>query len=198
MSTYQPNLSTDQIEEIGRMLAFDRLENVDAIQKPAVPSTSFYSRYVKRCLDIIISLIILFITLPINLIIAVVTYFDVGFPIFFKQTRTGRNGKEFTLIKFRNMKNTVDDRGELLPPERRVTEWGKFVRKTSLDELLNFLSILKVDMSLIGPRPLPSIYLERYSRRHRARLAVRPGLECPPRHLGTEVWTWNDQLENDI
>lgn len=198
MSTYQPNLSTRQIEEIGRMLASDRLKIVDAIQKPVVPSTSFYSRYVKRCLDVIVSIVVLSITLPINLFIAVVTYFDVGSPILFKQTRTGRDGREFTIIKFRNMKNTVDSRGELLPPEQRVTEWGKFVRKTSLDELLNFLSILKGDMSLIGPRPLPSVYMERYSRRHRSRLAVRPGLECPPRHLGAGVWTWDDQLENDV
>lgn len=198
MSTYQPNLSTRQIEEIGRMLASDRLKIVDAIQNPAIPSTSFYSRYVKRCLDVMVSLIALSITLPINIIIAIVTYFDVGSPIFFKQIRTGKDGREFTIIKFRNMKNTVDSSGELLPPEQRVTKWGRFVRSTSLDELLNFLSILKGDMSLIGPRPLPPIYMERYSRRHRARLAVRPGLECPPRHLGAEVWTWNDQLENDV
>lgn len=198
MSTYQPNLSVRQIEEIGRRLASDRLEHVDAIQTPAVQSTSFYSQYIKRCLDVAIALVALVITFPVNAVIAVVTFFDVGSPIFFKQTRVGRNGKEFTILKFRNMKNTVDARGELLPPEQRVTEWGKFVRKTSLDELLNFLSILKGDMSLIGPRPLPSVYMERYSRRHRARLAVRPGLECPPRHLGADVWTWNDQLENDV
>lgn len=198
MSTYQSNLSTKQIEEIGRMLASDRLEVVDAIQDPVSPSGTFYLRHVKRCLDVAVAIIAIIITLPINIIIGLVTYFDVGCPIFFKQTRVGRNGKEFTILKFRNMRNTVDDKGELLPPEQRVTRWGKFVRKTSLDELLNFLSILKGDMSLIGPRPLPSVYLERYSRRHRARLLVRPGLECPPRHLGTSVWTWNDQLENDV
>lgn len=198
MSTYQPDLSARQIEEIGRMLASDRLEHVDTIQDPVIPSASFYSRYVKRCLDVTVALVALIITFPINLVIAIVTYFDVGSPIFFKQTRVGKDGKDFIILKFRNMKNTVDEKGELLPPEQRVTEWGKFVRKTSLDELLNFLSILRGDMSLIGPRPLPSVYVERYSKRHRARLAVRPGLECPPRHLGTTVWTWNDQLENDV
>ena len=95
-------------------------------------------------------MVALVVTLPFNLIIGIITMFDVGFPIFFKQTRTGKDGKEFTIIKFRNMRNTCDERGELLPPEQRVTTFGKFVRKTSLDELLNFWSVFKGDMSIIA------------------------------------------------
>ena len=102
------------------------------------------------------------------------------------------------LIKFRNMRNTTDEKGELLPPAQRVTKFGKFVRKTSLDELLNFWSILKGDMSLIGPRPLVPEYTHRYNKRHKQRLAVRPGLECPPRELNNRVWTWQEQFENDV
>ena len=198
MSTYQQDLSRWQIEQIGEKLAQDRLPVVDAIQERVTPSASFYGRYIKRPLDILISTGVLLVTLPINLIIAVITYFDVGRPILFKQERIGQNGKPFTIYKFRNMRDERNQFGDPLPPEKRVTKWGKFVRKTSLDELLNFWSILKGDMSLIGPRPLPKVYLERYSKRHMMRLAVKPGLECPPRHIGTKVWTWNEQFENDV
>ena len=96
------------------------------------------------------------------------------------------------------MRNTRDERGELLPASQRVTKFGKIVRKTSLDELMNFWYVLKGDMSIIGPRPLLCEYLSRYSDRHKQRLAVRPGLECPPRELKTPMRTWEDQFENDI
>lgn len=198
MGMHQENLSTEQIRLVGSQLAKDRLSHVNRIQKAAVPATTFYGRYIKRILDVIIASIALALTLPINAVIAVVTFFDVGSPVFFRQKRIGRNGDTFTIVKFRNMRDTYDLKGDLLPPEQRVTKWGKFVRKTSLDELLNFWSILKGDMSLIGPRPLPPIYLDRYSERHRARLTVKPGLECPPRIASDNIWSWDDQFENDI
>lgn len=198
MSTYQPDLSRSQIEQIGRKLASDRLPIVEGMQDEVSPQDTLYVRYGKRLIDIVVSLLAFLITLPINAVVGVVTFFDVGSPIFFKQERTGLHGRPFTIVKFRNMRDTRDENGELLPPELRVTKWGRIVRKTSVDELLNFWSILKGDMSLIGPRPLPPIYLERFSARHRARLAVKPGLECPPRDLSHGVWTWDDQLENDI
>ena len=198
MSTYQPDLSRSQIEAIGRKLAADRLDEVDAIQEDVVASSGVYARYGKRLFDIAISSVALVVTLPINALIGVATLANLGRPLFFRQTRVGKNGKRFKIVKFRNMTEEKDAKGELLPPEQRVTRWGKFVRKTSLDELLNFWSIFKGDMSLIGPRPLPEVYLQRYSDRHTHRLDVRPGLECPPRDLSHGVWTWNDQLENDI
>ena len=198
MSTYQPDLSTRQIECIGRKLAKDRRSVIESIQDDVCPSTGFYARYGKRCLDIVLSFVALIVTSPINLIIAIVTLFDLGRPLLFRQVRVGRDAERFTIVKFRNMTEERDERGDLLPPERRVTKWGKFVRKTSLDELLNFWSIFKGDMSIIGPRPLPEVYLQRFSKRHMHRLDVRPGLECPPRHSGNAVWTWDDQLENDI
>ena len=198
MSTYQPDLTKHQIELIGRKLAADRREVVDSVQDDVIPATGFYARYGKRWLDVVLSVIALVVTFPINLVIAVVTIADLGRPLFFRQVRVGKGARRFTIVKFRNMTEERNEKGDLLPPEQRVTKWGKFVRKTSLDELLNFWSIFKGDMSIIGPRPLPEVYLQRFSNRHMHRLDVRPGLECPPRHLGSSVWTWDEQLENDI
>lgn len=184
--------------QVADRLAKDRLDNVNAASAPVNIKNGFYARFGKRFLDIIVALLALTLTLPINLVIGIVTFFDVGRPLFFTQKRTGKDGKDFTIIKFRNMRNTTDENGELLPANQRVTKWGKFVRKTSLDELLNFWSVLKGDMSLIGPRPLPPQYLHRYSNRHRARLAVRPGLECPPKDKASKARNWQDQFENDV
>lgn len=183
---------------IADRLAEERLPIVNQNVQEVHVKDSFYTRYGKRILDIVISFFALLITLPINIICAVCTLIDVGFPIFFIQERLGKNGKIFHIVKFRNMKNTRDERGELLPPAQRVTKFGKFVRKTSLDELLNFWSIFKGDMSIIGPRPLVPEYYGRFNKRHKMRLAVCPGLECPPRINYGHMWTWQEQLENDV
>ncbi|MCD8074126.1 MAG: sugar transferase [Lachnospiraceae bacterium] len=184
--------------KIADWLAEERLPEINAELELVCPRQNFYSKYIKRLIDIVMSLLALIVTLPINLVIGIITFFDVGRPIFFTQERTGKNGKPFKIIKFRNMTNEVDEQGELLPPGQRVTKWGRFVRKTSLDELLNFWSVLKGDMSLIGPRPLPPEYLGRYNSRHRMRLSVRPGLECPPHEGINHVWTWQEKLDNDV
>lgn len=191
-------LTRAQRWEIADRLAEERLPRVNSLLAPVRPRKTLYSRFIKRGIDVAVSAVALVVTLPINVVAAVMTFRDVGRPIFFKQVRVGKDGKEFTLIKFRNMTNERDERGELLPPEERVTRFGKFMRSTSLDELLNFWSILKGDMSIIGPRPLVPEYTHRYSNRHRMRLATRPGLECPPRHLSDRVWTWQEQFENDV
>ena len=179
-------------------LAKERLSAVNASTKEVIPTKSFYTEHGKRLLDIGISAIALIITAPINLGLLVGTYLDVGSPVLFKQQRVGKDGQPFTVVKFRNMTNEVDASGELLPAAQRVTRFGNFVRRTSLDELLNFWSVFKGDMSIIGPRPLLPEYTDRYSNRHRMRLSVRPGLECPPRTMETERHTWQDQFENDV
>ena len=184
--------------DIAEKLAAERLPYVNSITKPVHPKKSFYGDVIKRIFDILISSFVLLLTFPINILIGIITLLDVGFPIFFKQERTGKDGQPFQIIKFRNMRETKDEFGELLPPDQRVTKFGRFVRKTSLDELLNFWSILKGDMSLIGPRPLVPEYFERYSDRHKMRLAVKPGLECPPRKALDHVWSWQEQFENDV
>lgn len=163
-----------------------------------VPRKSIYTRYTKRVVDIGLAIIALILTLPINLILAILTFFDVGNPIIFKQKRIGYKCKEFNIVKFRNMTNEKNDEGHLLSPRDRVTQLGKFVRKTSLDELLNFWSILKGDMSFIGPRPLLKEYLPRYSQRHVQRHLVKPGLECPIIKYKNNRGTWEAQFENDI
>jgi undecaprenyl phosphate N,N'-diacetylbacillosamine 1-phosphate transferase len=174
------------------------LEWVNSNSGPVTPSNGIYVRYVKRVLDFCITLPIFTVLLPINCILAICTYFDVGRPIIFRQTRIGKDGQLFQIIKFRNMTNDTDENGNLLPPSQRVTRFGRFVRKYSIDELMNFWSVLKGDMSLIGPRPLPVIFEERYSERHRMRCAVRPGLECPYM-IGHEEWpTYQRKFENDI
>ncbi len=183
---------------IADYMAEERLFMLDDFSEEYKIKETFYSKYGKRMIDIIVSIAALLITLPINLIIGIITFFDVGFPIFFSQERVGKNGKIFQIIKFRNMRNMVDGRGELLPAGKRITKWGNFVRRTSLDELLNFICVLKGDMSIIGPRPLVPQYMHRYSRKHLLRYAVKPGLECPPRDFKSKVRTWNDQFDNDV
>lgn len=192
------DLTTEQRRKLAENLAKERLPEINQYLEEVVPSNTLYARYIKRMIDIIISFIVLTITLPINLIIGIITFFDVGFPIFFMQQRIGKNEKNFTIIKFRNMRNSKDEKGDLLPPSERVTKFGKIVRKTSLDELLNFWSILKGDMSLIGPRPLLPQYLIRFNKRHKGRFLVRPGLECPPREFFDKEWTWQERFENDV
>ena len=103
------------------------------------------------------------------------------------------------MVKFRNMNNNTDVDGKLLPAKERVTKFGKFMRKFSLDELLNFWSVVKGDMSIIGPRPMPGFFVERMSERHKARHVVRPGLECPysvPE--GSPLSNYHWKFENDI
>lgn len=187
----------DKCTAIARMVEKNR-EMVNKQSASVHPRKSFYAKYIKRIIDIIIVLPVFIILLPVNLIIGIVTYFDVGRPIFFKQKRTGKDGKPFYLVKFRNMTNEQDEFGNLLPPSQRVTRWGAFARKYSLDELLNFWSILKGDMTIIGPRPLPSSFDERYSERHKMRTAVKPGLECPSLDTKMSVRLYQEQFENDI
>jgi lipopolysaccharide/colanic/teichoic acid biosynthesis glycosyltransferase len=191
-------LSLSDKAEIAGFIRRDNLAYVNAHIRQTPVKDTFYTRFGKRALDIVIALIALVVTSPINLVIAVVTYFDVGTPIIFKQQRTGKDGKKFTIYKFRNMTNDTDVNGELLPAAQRVTKWGRFVRKTSLDELLNFVSILNGSMSVIGPRPLPDYYAERLSDKHRMMYGVRPGLECPTPQRADHKLSWQERLDNYV
>ncbi len=185
-------------QEIAGYIKRDNLEYVNVHVEPAHVKNTFYTRYGKRIMDILIGLIGFILSLPINLIIGIITFFDVGRPIFFKQQRVGKDGKFFTIYKFRNMTNDVDVNGELLPPSKRVTKWGKFVRKTSLDELLNFVSVLKGDMSIIGCRPLMTTISDRLNDRHKAIYAMRPGLECPTLHKVDHPLSWQERFDNYV
>lgn len=173
------NLISNDEEMAVQFLRESYLQYTNEISPEVHPKETIYTKYIKRLLDIVIALPIFVILLPINIVFGICTFFDVGKPIFYKQTRVGKNGKHFTLVKFRNMKNITDSDGKMLPPSQRVTRFGKFMRKCSFDELLNFWSVLKGDMSIIGLRPLPVFIYERMSDRHKMRTCVRPGLECP-------------------
>lgn len=194
------NLISNEEECVAQMLREQNLKRKNETAEKVIPKNSFYTRYGKRFLDIILSLIAFTILLPINIILGICTFFDVGRPIFFKQTRIGKDGKEFTMIKFRNMNNKTDSDGKLLPASQRVTKFGKIVRKLSLDELLNFWSVLKGDMSIIGPRPQLVFIYERMCERHKMRTAVRPGLECPRMiHVpGEEICKFQQTFESDV
>lgn len=192
------DFTKDERWKMADRLAEDVLPVINPKLEDVKPKNTIYVRYVKRAFDIIVSLSVLIVTLPVNLMLAIITFFDVGRPIFFFQNRLGMNGKLFKIVKFRNMRDLKDENGELLPPSMRVTKIGKIVRKLSLDELLNFWSILKGDMSLIGPRPLLPEHLNRYNKRHRQRLAVRPGLECPLLHKSSQQSFWQERFDNDV
>lgn len=191
-------LSSSKEQFIAQRLRKENLDRVNGQSQPVHPRRGIYVRYGKRALDVVLSLAALILTAPINLVLAICTYFDVGRPILFHQTRVGKDGKHFQMVKFRNMTNEKDAAGNLLPASQRVTKFGTFVRQYSLDELLNFWSVFKGDMSLIGPRPLPVFFEERISQRHRMRTAVKPGLECPRIVPDNQIPKYHAQFEQDI
>lgn len=157
-----------------------------------------YKKYIKRLLDIILSLIGIIITFPFLIIIYILVLIFLGYPAIFKQERPGKNAKIFTLYKFRTMTNKKDKQGNLLPDEKRLTKFGKFLRKTSLDELPEFFNILKGDMSFIGPRPLLVEYLDYYTEEESHRHDVRPGLTGLAQVNGRNLLSWEGRFKKDL
>ena len=157
-----------------------------------------YKKYIKRLLDIILSLFAIIILSPIYLIISILVLLFMGWPILFKQPRPGKNEKIFNMYKFRTMTNKKDKNGNLLPNEKRLTKFGNFLRKTSLDELPEFFSIFLGKMSFIGPRPLHVEYLNYYSEEQKHRHDVRPGLTGWAQVNGRNSISWNEKFKFDI
>lgn len=157
-----------------------------------------YKKYIKRLLDIILSLIAIIITLPIFLITGILVLIFLGKPAIFRQKRPGKNEKIFTMYKFRTMSNKKDKDGNLLPDELRLTKLGKILRKTSLDEIPEFINILKGDMSFVGPRPLLVEYLPYYTEEEHHRHDVRPGLTGLAQVSGRNLLNWDDRFKKDI
>lgn len=158
---------------------------------------TFYSKFVKRILDILISLIILILFCWLYLIVAILVRIKLGSPILFKQPRPGKDEKIFNMYKFRTMTDKRDAEGKLLPDKDRLTSFGKFLRKTSLDELPELFCILKGDMSFIGPRPLLVEYLPYYTEREKLRHTVRPGLTGLAQASGRNTVDWDTRFEID-
>ena len=166
------------------------------------PRKTFYSKVVKRLLDILLSGMAIIALSPLLGLLAVLELVFHGRPIFYVDKRPGLNGKIFGLYKFRSMTNECDENGKLLHPSKRITPFGRMLRRTSLDELAGLFNILNGTMSIIGPRPLMKDYLPLYNERHKYRHAVRPGLACwkvgGSDKLTSATWTWNAQFESDI
>lgn len=162
------------------------------------PHYGIYARYIKRFLDFILSLIALVLLSPILLIFIVIGAIKMGGNPFFTQERPGKDGKIFKLIKFRTMTNKKDEDGNLLPDDQRLTSYGKFLRSTSVDELLELINILKGDMSIIGPRPLLVKYLPLYNDFQKHRHDVRPGLTGYAQVNGRNSISWEERFKLDV
>lgn len=157
-----------------------------------------YKKYIKRLLDIIFSLLGLIIASPIFLIISILVLIFMGHPVIFKQPRPGKNGKIFNLYKFRTMTNKKDKDGNLLPDDKRLTKFGKFLRSTSLDEIPEFINILIGKMSFIGPRPMLVRDMVFFSERTMKRQSVTPGLTGWAQVNGRNSINWDNRFEYDL
>ena len=154
--------------------------------------------FIKRTFDIIASLGGLIVFSPIIIVVAILVRVNLGSPILFTQDRVGKNDKIFKMMKFRTMKDGVDKYGKLLPDSERVTNFGKILRSTSLDELPELINILKGDMSLIGPRPLLIEYLPLYSEEQKRRHNVLPGLTGWAQVNGRNSISWGEKFKLDV
>ena len=152
----------------------------------------------KRIFDIFVVLISLPLLIPIYFLVILVVKIKLGSPIFFKQPRPGLGGEVFNIHKFRTMTNECDSNGVLLSDSKRLTQFGKFLRSTSLDELPSLWSVLKGDMSLVGPRPLLVEYLPLYSERQSKRHEVRPGITGWAQVNGRNSISWDEKFELDV
>lgn len=161
-----------------------------------VPNT-LYTKFFKRFLDLVLSGTAILILSPLFLVIALLELIIHGRPILFSQQRPGYHGELFTMYKFRSMSNEKDETGNLLPGNQRLTKFGKFIRKYSLDELPELFCIFLGKMSIIGPRPLLTEYLPLYGEYYSQRHNIKPGFACVRLTAG-DTWTWRDQFENDL
>ena len=157
-----------------------------------------YAKYIKRLLDFVLSLIALIILSPVLFIIAILVRIKLGSPVIFKQQRPGKDEKIFTLYKFRTMTDEKDEKGNLLPDDKRLTRFGKILRSTSLDELPELINIIKGDMSIIGPRPLLIAYIPYYTKEEKHRHDVRPGLTGLAQINGRNTTKWDERFQYDL
>ena len=150
---------------------------------------------VKRAIDILIAGLALILSLPIQLVVALLVRINLGSPVLFTQQRPGRSGRMFTMYKFRTMRDITED---LVSDEDRITPFGSWLRSTSLDELPELLNVLKGDMSIVGPRPLLPEYLPLYTARQARRHQVRPGVTGLAQVKGRNAMPWAERLAWDV
>lgn len=152
----------------------------------------------KRIIDVLISLMTLIILSPVILLIGILVKWKLGSPIIFKQQRPGLNGRPFYLYKFRSMTEWKDKNGTLLSDEQRMTSFGSFLRKFSIDELPQLINVLKGDLSLVGPRPLLMEYLPLYTEEQAKRHLVKPGITGWAQINGRNAITWEEKFKLDV
>ena len=157
-----------------------------------------YKKYIKRCLDFVLSLCAIIALSPVMLITALLVKMELGSPVIFCQIRPGKDGKLFKMYKFRSMTDEKDVEGKLLPDEIRLTEFGRKLRETSLDELPELFNILKGDMSIVGPRPQLVRDMVFMSPEQNRRHEVRQGLTGLAQVRGRNAITWEEKLAYDI
>ena len=151
----------------------------------------------KRALDIVLSLVLLLLLFPLLLGLALAVRVKLGSPVLFRQRRPGLGGRIFTVVKFRSMRDATDRDGNPLPDSERLTEFGKRLRASSLDELPELWNVLRGEMSLVGPRPLLVEYLDYYTPEEARRHDVRPGLTGWAQIHGRNATTWDERLALD-
>jgi sugar transferase EpsL len=153
---------------------------------------------VKRSLDLILVVLGSVLVIPLMALLAIWIRLTIGRPVFFRQQRSGLHGKPFTLLKFRTMSHERDEDGNLLPDSERLTKLGRFLRRTSLDELPTLINVLRGEMSLVGPRPLITDYIDRYSPEQMRRHEVKPGITGWNQINGRNALTWEQKFALDV
>ena len=156
------------------------------------------SQTMKRLVDIVVASIAIILLSPIFVLVAYKVRKNLGSPIFFYQERPGKNGKLFKMIKFRSMKDAVDQHGNPLPDELRITPFGQKLRSTSLDEMPQLFNVLKGDMSIVGPRPMLKEFVELYSPEQARRLEVKPGMTGLAQVSGRNELDYEERFKCDV
>jgi lipopolysaccharide/colanic/teichoic acid biosynthesis glycosyltransferase/UDP-N-acetylglucosamine:LPS N-acetylglucosamine transferase len=182
---------------VSRMVAGQLSLYAEVLERPGA-GRSWYRRFGKRMLDIVVASFALVSLTPLLIVLALLVRLTLGAPVLFRQRRAGLNGRPFVLVKFRSMTDRYDADGRPLPDADRLTAVGRFLRASSLDELPELWNVLKGDMSLVGPRPLLMEYLERYTDQEARRHEVPPGISGWAQVNGRNTLTWADKFRLDV